>query len=176
MRLQVGSGDRTADLRWDGWVTLDADPAANPNIVAVVPPFPPEVATYAGQWREIQAIRVIEHMYLHQAERFLDECYFMLAIGGRLVLEQPDLEYAARALLGLVEVPDSKRDDALFFHMYAIYGDQRRQNPLYQHLWGWTPDSLKAAVLKAGFQQVDIQPALFHWPWRDFRIEAVKHA
>lgn len=169
-RLSIGSGRDTAKRGRDGWVTLDPDPLACAEIVASVPPLPPAVT--AVPWQCIEMIHVIEHLYHRDAVVLVKQCYEVLEPGGVLVLEQPNIEYAAKALLGLIDTPQSPRP---FHDMYAFYGHQNG-NPHYQHLWGYTPDSMTRMLTDAGFksENVHVKPALHHWPWRDFRVEAIR--
>lgn len=169
-RLSIGSGRDTVQRARDGWVTLDPDPQACAEIVAAVPPLPPSVT--AVSWRYIEMIHVIEHLYYRDAVQLVSQCHDALEPGGMLIMEQPNLEYAAKALLGLVDTPQSPRP---FHDMFAIYGHQNG-NPHYQHLWGYTPDSMTQMLIGAGFlpENIHIKPAIYHWPWRDFRVEAMR--
>ena len=153
------------------WTNLDADPANGPDIVARVPPLPDEVKHTV--WDRIEMIHFIEHLHQWEADELLEQLYGVLRPGGLLVLEQPNIEYCARVLLGLESAPPGP---ASAFGLWGFYGDPRSQNPLMTHRWGYTPQSLEEALVKAGFERERIVhgPARQHSALRDFRIEAVK--
>lgn len=119
------------------------------------------------------AVHFIEHLPVWQAEQLLAECYEALAPGGMLILEQPDIAYAARVLLNEIEPPHGEPGQ---FDMWALYGDPTHQDELMLHRWGYTPDTLTEMVAKCGFssEEISIKPAMYHVPARDFRLEAVK--
>lgn len=169
MKLMIGTGTETRRYKQDGWVTLDANPKWGPDILATVPPLPDEVTS--NKWDEVCGIHFIEHIYLWEARQLLAELYEVVAPGGKLILEQPNIEYAAKALLGKVTVP---AHDAKFYHIWALYGDQGTKDPLWCHKFGYTPDSLSEVAETAGWDKVVILPARYHRPVRDFRLEAVK--
>lgn len=120
------------------------------------------------------AIHFIEHIPVWQAEVLIAECYEALAVGGKLILEQPDISYAARVLIGEVEPPSGGAPGQ--FDMWPLYGDPTHKNELMLHRWGYTPLTLTEMVVRCGFNpaQVTILPAQYHQPVRDFRLEAVK--
>lgn len=146
-----------------GWTTLDSQPGA--DIQATIPPLPTAVRT--EQWDVIELIHGIEHFYVWEARQLLCECRQALVPGGQLILEQPDIEYAARVLLGILKRPVAQHA------MWALYGDPSHRREGMCHRWGWTPDTLVAALREAGFARVEIQAARHHVPERDFRVIAV---
>jgi hypothetical protein len=168
-RLLLGAGEWS---NWSDWVTVDADPAYKPDVVAMLPPFPPELSE--PTWGEIMAVHFIEHLHVWDALRLLRDCFDLLSPGGVLILEQPDISYCARVLLGQVEPPPGSEPGQ--FDLWGFYGSPVGQNPLYGHHWGYTPDSLTALLLEAGFksEHIAIKPAVYHVPMRDFRLEAIK--
>ena len=172
MRLSIGSGRDTARLKAAGnWVTLDTDPAAKADIIATLPPLPDEVMD--AQWDAIEMIHVIEHFYLRDAQKVLAGCHEALKPSGVLILEAPDIRQACLYFLGLKETDTARQKDADFYDMFAFYGHQN-DKPEYQHLWGYTPESLTNELRIAGFKRIEQKPVRNHWPWRDFRIEAIK--
>lgn len=153
----------------EGYVSLDANPENNPHIVATVPPLPTAVKMF--HWDLVELIHGIEHFHLWEAEQLLREIYECLAPEGVLVLEQPNIEFAAEVLLGrrapITPTPEGS-------DMWAFYGDPSHRNPLMGHHWGWTPTTLTKALRKAGFEKITVVPAHYHYRERDFRVEAVK--
>lgn len=152
-----------------GWKTHDA---TGGDFQAVIPPLPPEIK--AIEWDQIELIHGIEHFFPWQAKQLLAEIRQVLKPGGLLVLEQPDLEVCVRNLLAPETVPAPSFPGQ--FDIAGIYGDptQTEGNPFMAHKWGWTPKTLIAAVLDAGFSKAEVMPAHYHVPWRDFRVEAIK--
>ena len=153
-----------------GWVTLDANPNVGADIVATLPDFPTEVKNI--EWESMELIHGIEHFYFWEAQTLLKNIYEILAPSGTLVLEQPNLEYAARVFCGLEEPPGGFDQ----FCMWPIYGDPRHKDPLYSHLWGWTKKSLTEELVRAGFDSKLIveQRPQHHFPVRDFRVVVTK--
>lgn len=152
----------------DGWVTLDANEKYKADITATVPPLPRMVQDTC--WDEIALYHGIEHLYEWEAQWLLHECRQCLAPSGRLVLEQPNILFAAQVLLRLREpLPGTMPGQC---DMWPLYGDPTHRDPGYVHRWGWTPSTLATACLTAGFSRVEVLPATAHWPERDFRVEA----
>lgn len=91
MKLNIGSGYNYLP----GWVNLDSDPACRPDVQAQAHdlPFGP------GAAEEIRALHLVEHLGFFKTAYFLAECWRVLAPGGRLALELPDIEGAFRAFL-----------------------------------------------------------------------------
>lgn len=167
-KLLLGSGA----WNWPDWTKIDADPRSFADITHPLPPLPDVVR--AQQWDVIMAVHFIEHLYKWDAKILIRQCYEVLAPGGMLILEQPDIAYCARVLLGLEEPPPGGVPGQ--FDLWGFYGSPEDHNPLYGHHWGYTPASLTRMVVQAGFapEHVTIQPAQYHQPVRDFRLEAVR--
>lgn len=164
-KLMIGAG-RT---RRPGWTTLDADPKSGADIIATVPPLPASVTV--RQWQIVEMIHFLEHLYLWDSRALLRECRQILAPGGRLVIEVPNIAYAAKVLLGLQRPP---RGAVGQFDMWPLYGDPSHCNPLFGHRWGYTPESLMEELVAAGFRRngITVMRARHHFPVRDFRAEA----
>lgn len=154
-----------------GYVRLDANPEHAPDILAALPPLPAEAR---GPWDEIALIHGIEHFWLWDAVPLLRDCHAALRPGGTLVLEQPNIEAAARVLLGL-EPPQYK--GVLESAMWPLYGDPAHRDTGYMHRWGYTPQTLTALLREvAPWQSVTVRPQQYHTyaRGRDFRVEAVR--
>lgn len=149
-----------------GWVHLDSHPSA--DIVSSIPPLPDSVAN--RRWQVVEAIHVWEHFFKWEAEQLARSIFDILAPGGKLVLECPNLEVGCRAFLGRFIDSDS-------YHMHVFYGDPSSRDPSYGHRWGYTPATLKQQLAEhGGFQSRDIifEAAQHHVPIRDFRVVAFK--
>lgn len=149
--------------RRPGFVRLDANTAVEPDILATIPPLP---GAARGPWDRIELIHGIEHFALWEAEVLIREINEALAPGGVLVLEQPNIDFAARALL-------SGREDR--WSMWPFYGDPGHRDPLYIHRWGYNVKSLTRLLERKGkWSRIRVAKAQFHVPGRDFRIEATR--
>lgn len=156
----IGAG-RT---RREGWLTIDADPRVNPDIVSTLPPVPEEC--HGAEAFEL--IHVLEHFHIWEARALLPQFHAALKTGGELILELPNLQSAIETLSGR----NSRPKDSWGFHV--LYGDPGSKNPLYGHKWGWTPETLSAELQAAGFQTIRTERPKHHVPARDFRLVAVK--
>lgn len=137
----------------EGWVTLDANPANKPDIVATIPQLPLSVME-RDKWDHVEWIHGITSLYPWDAMDVLEDlASYCMAPDGLLVLEQPDFRKAR-------------------WSIYHVFGDPKPREPLHMNRWAYTPASLAAAVRAAGFKRVEILPALHHIPARDFRLEA----
>lgn len=163
-RLAIGQrGKRT------GWTTLDAHPKSGADIVSSVPPLPAAVTDQT--WDEIEMIHVLEHFYYWEAQTLLGQIHACLAPGGKLVIECPNIEYAARVLLGQEPRPRGHKDQ---FDLWPLYGDPSHRDTLYGHHWGYSPASLEVELKRVGFVKFAHMRAKSHFPVRDFRVEATK--
>jgi hypothetical protein len=157
----------------EGFKTLDVNPDYKTDYCAYLPPLPKEVI--AVQWDEIYLIHGIEHFYYWEATELIRNIYEALVPGGFAVFEQPNIKIAAEVFLGLRE-PMTEQPEASGIN--ALYGDPSYGNPYMSHRWGWTPDSLRKALVDGGFQPSNVRIGNgLSRPFagiRDFRIEATK--
>lgn len=116
---------------------------------------------------ELQAMHAIEHVFEWEAPYLLAEWHRLLAPGGTLVLELPNIELAARNLL-------AGRDKQ--WTMFPFYGDGSHRDPYMTHRYGYTSATIKALVAAAGFIKVQVLPPRTHGARvdRDMRVEARK--
>lgn len=165
MKLNIGCGNK----RVPGFTGVDASPRTKADIIAPADkiPLPDGCAT------DIMAIHLLEHFYQWEAPAALTEWARLLQPGGLLIMEMPDLLKWAR---NLVEGRENlKHPDQL--HMWAAYGDPRDKNPLMCHRWGYTFETVKPMLEKAGFVDIVETRPQFHIVGRDirdFRVEACK--
>lgn len=172
IRLNYGCGRRVLS----GWTNVDAviNPRAprTPEVLHALE-FNPDGSIIQqtplpdGYADELMAAHVIEHFYEWCAPFVLLEWKRLLKSGGKLILELPNIEAAARNLLAGMSPQMS---------MFAFYGDGSHKDPYMVHRMGYTPSSLTQLVINAGFQQVKIMPPQTHGPRpnRDMRVEAIK--
>lgn len=152
-RLMLCSGQ----TRREGWCTLDSNPAHAPYILATIPPLPDRVK--GDKWDEIELIHGITSFYPWESEQLLCEIYSVLKPGGKVVLEQPNLDY-------VVAYEDVE--------LRWIFGDPSLKDPAHMNKWAYTPRSLHDLLSKCGFSQTVGCTAQHHNPTRDFRMEAYK--
>lgn len=144
--------------RRSGWQTLDSSPVHGPDICATIPPLPPVVKLI--KWDAIELVHGITSFYPWEAQQLLGEIRNVLEPDGVLILEQPDVDIVAASLIG-----SSAK-------VRWMFGDPSYKDPAFMNKWGYTPASLTAALNEAGFTRIEVKPAQYHLPSRDFRIEA----
>ncbi len=152
--------------------TVDMEPQFEPDLVATLPAF--KLGKIRPEpWQQVSLIHGIEHFTAREAQELVTDIFSVLANGGKLILEQPNLESAAKALLGMESYTGHWEQDCL----WAIYGDPSQDRfPGMGHKFGYTPAMLTQLLMVCGFKKENIQvlPAKAHVPGRDFRIEATK--
>jgi len=154
-----------------GYVRLDANPDHRPDILATIPPLPAEV--HARSWAAVELIHGIEHFWPWDAGQLISECWSVLKPGGMLVLEQPNIEAAARVLLGGLSPYKGLLESA----MWPLYGDPAHRDVGYMHRWGYTPETLPRLLAEtASWSSIRVLPQQYHRyaAGRDFRVEAVR--
>lgn len=164
VRLNLGCGDKLLP----GYVNVDvaARKGVQPDLVSDLR----ALALPRDHAHEILAVHVIEHFHLWEATALLEEWLRVLAPGGRLVLECPNILHAAWELLA-DPARRSRPDKGGQLSMWSLYGDPRWRDPLMCHKWGYTPESLTALLESVGFVDVRQEPALFkRREPRDMRI------
>lgn len=169
LRIYVGCG---ADKR-AGWVCVDANPDLKPDVVALADKLP----MFGDRSAEvIEACHLLEHLPLDEARAALREWWRVLAPGGQLMLELPNLRRC-------FEVIGQKKDGKGYdLGMVGIFGWPpmiKTEGPWQIHKWGWTPESLTEELLAAGFTAVEQVPIQQTWRPaaaldRDMRLHARK--
>lgn len=162
IRLNVGAGGR----RLKGYTGVDIVKRPGADIIAPAHKIP----LADGSCEEIIAIHIWEHFYRWQCDGVLKEWRRLLAPGGLLILELPNLIKACQNILSGVE---GKHPDQL--GMWACYGDPRQEDEFMSHRWGWTPITLTAILRQQGFVDIVETVPEYHLAGRenrDMRIEA----
>ena len=170
--LHVGCGpnykDRTTPgFASDDWkeVRLDIDESVNPDIISSVLDLS---VIDSESFDAIFSSHNIEHVYAHEVPIMLGEFLRVLNDGGYFVVNCPNLIPVARLI-----VEDKLTEpayispagpiaplDILHGHGASI----ERGNEFLAHKTGFTPKSLNAALLGAGFRNVGmIEPKLDIW-------------
>lgn len=158
-KLNVGAGKR----RIPGFLSVDADKASSPDIIADVGSIPlPD-----GSANEIMAIHIIEHVHRWEAPLVLAEWFRLLCPQGFLVIECPDFMKCCRNVVNGSPHQHGKQ---------GIWGDHSLKNPFHMHKWGWEVAELTAELAKAGFIRIKERDPLWHGhrTYRDMRLECYK--
>jgi hypothetical protein len=152
------------DKRWDG---------QGPDVVGDIR----ELDSFfpRDSLEEIVCFQVLEHLIRHDVQVALKKFYKVLALGGQLVIEGPDI-------LKLYEwyIDGKHTFDVMERLIYGTSGDPGWENADF-HRSGWTVETMKLEVEAAGFEVVatgpgtDERTAYTYRPCgRAYRIEAVK--
>lgn len=116
---------------------------------------------------ELHSFHFLEHVYAWEAPALVEEWNRLLKSGGRLILELPNIELAARNLV-------ARSGEQMSY--WALWGDPGHKDPFMTHRWGYTPDTARALLAQHGFTSIQSLPPRTHGAkaGRDMRIEAVK--
>lgn len=172
MKLNIGAGKQT----WPDFFCIDAvqHPKASRPLDLLYRfdfwsdgglkekiPVPPEMA------EELHCYHFIEHVYAWEAPAVIDEFKRLLKKGGKLILELPDIEKAARNLI---------KGDTDQMCMWPLYGDPGTKDKFMCHRWGYTPKTIKELLRQSGFRDIKVLPPKTHGRRnnRDMRVEAIK--
>ena len=165
VKLHLGCGPD----RRQGWVNVDVNARFSPDLVAAADSLPmlPD-----GSCSVIEACHLFEHLTLTQARAALREWRRLLAPGGELQLELPNLSRCVE-LIGT----DMDGHDLGMISLFGYPPEVDEQGEPQLHKWGWTPETLSAELRRAGFDTVEEAPitqthrkaARFH---RDMRLLA----
>lgn len=128
-------------------VRLDANPEENPDIVASI-----DDLGEIGSFDVVFSSHVLEHLYPHQVPRALKE---FMRVAKAAVVIVPDLEGVAinEDVLYTSPVGPITALDLLYGLRSAL-----AENPHMAHHTCFTGESLKAAMLEAGYAEVKIMP------------------
>lgn len=155
LKLHLGCGNQ----RFEGYVNIDWRRTPATDVVCRVEklPYPSDSAQL------IETYHVIEHLPRHDAAKALREWHRVLAPGGMLIIECPDLDAAAREYLA----GKQERLDSIFGHQ-RFPGDA--------HLFGYNFDRLKSLLEAAGFRRVEQKEARDYHAKQEpcIRVECVK--
>lgn len=170
LRLNIGCGGR----RIPGYTGVDVVKRPAADIVAPAGKIP----LADGSCEEIMAIHLFEHLLPWEAADVLKEWHRLLAPGGKLVLEMPDLKKCCENILKQlkgIEVMAGKHPHQA--GLWGLYGDDRLRDPYMLHRWGYTFKTIKPILEEAGFRNLQEFRTVYHpigRDVRDFRVEAIK--
>ncbi|HUB47988.1 MAG TPA: methyltransferase domain-containing protein [Acetobacteraceae bacterium] len=135
MRLYLGS----RDIRPEGFLTVDVDPAHGPDILADVT----DLASIASNSvDEICASHILEHIPWPRSFKALAEWARVLRMDGLLRVAVPDLGLLSRMI---------SEGRNVWAAAGLMFGAGRLENPLEAHQYGYTRDMLIAMLRSLGF-------------------------
>lgn len=166
MKLNIGAGGK----RLEGYTGVDAVERPGADIIARADKIPlPDACA-----EEVLAVHLVEHLLPWELGQTLKEWHRLLAPGGLLVLEMPDLVKCCQNIVD-GRMKGGKHPDQL--GMWGLFGDDRYEDPYMLHRWGYSFKTLAPKVETAGFFKIVERPTKFHpagRDHRDFRLEARK--
>lgn len=136
MKLDVGSGG----MPRPGFVSLDRNPDARPDVIADVRELP----FRDGAFVDLIAADVLEHVLPWETRSTLDEWRRVLEPRGVLFVRVPNLAQLGRLLHAGVDLANTIRN---------VYGGHRwgPDGAWDTHHHGWTPETMERDLSAAGF-------------------------
>lgn len=150
-KLNVGSRD---EIKPDPWLNIDIEPMRSGRANFIQMDVFDMPADWKGQFEEIQAVHVLEHINRNKRQDFVSSMYWAAKPGGHVYIEVPNFPAIVAKLHDAYN-----RDDQKAQHIWttSIYGKQR--SPGDGHCWGFDRSTLSALFQTAGFYQIDYTTA-----------------
>lgn len=158
--LNLGCGK----VKWDGWINVDFE---NADICTDLRTLPFD-DNYADA---IAAIHVLEHFYVWDVPKLLQEWKRVLKDDGKLILELPCMDKVIKYMMDCV-VNDEPMLEG--FTWFAFWGDPRHESIEMTHKWGYSISSIIDLLENNGFKNVRIEKPNYHFPQRDMRVTCTK--
>jgi predicted SAM-dependent methyltransferase len=194
-KLNLGCGRKLMSFK-DGWINTDIidPPASINNLIStskLTPEFIEDVKDVCGIlyiqndsttlegipdnfFDEIHAYHIVEHIIPSEIPSFLKLLRSKLKEGGVLVVELPDI---VKCCINFLQSLTTK-DNRLSHHLgiKGIFGETHKNSTVYDfHKWGWTYETLRIELIKAGFSAIEERtPETHAGPVRDFSAKATK--
>ena len=138
---------------------LDIDPSVTPDIVSSITEMP---AVASASYDAIWSSHNIEHLARHEVPLALAEFHRVLRPGGFALIATPDLRQAAALIAqGLLEEPAYVSPAGPIAPIDILYGFGAaiaQGNAFMGHRTGFTAESLRRALMGAGFAGVEVVP------------------
>jgi len=156
MKLNIGCGYN----RLEGWLNTDnsQDSAADELMEAH------DLRLASASAEEIKALQLVEHLGFFKTKYFLSECWRVLAPGGTLTLETPDIEKTFSVFLS---GDAAAREAALGW----VYGPETAG---MGHAYCFPKELLAELLAEAGFETRAVTEYMFQPHRPALRFEAVK--
>ena len=162
MRLNIGCGIKIRE----GWTNIDITDNGQ-EIVSDIRTLPLDDNVAV----EAEAIHVIEHFNVWEAEGLIKEWFRVLKPGGVLRVEFPEFQ---KVLDTIKRMKDTTAEDALTYLYGALYGDFKYENPYMTHLWCFQAKDIALLMSQIGFGFVYVGAPLYHRHERDVAVVGVK--
>ena len=174
-RVNIGCGEHP--LR--DWCNIDASSNAVCDYLANVPPIPYE----DGSLEEVYAGHFLEHLTQDEADEFLEECYRVLQIDGKLGIVVPDTREVMKRFLdpasnARIEFPRGEWHDLHDLNevcKFFLYSTAQESH----HKWSYDEKTLSALLMKHGFEITGsinrwMDPRISVGAWYQFGFDAKK--
>lgn len=170
IRLNLGCGDKILP----GYINVDVAASRAGKTPDVLCDLSKNLCFADDSVEEVLAVHIVEHFWRWEVEATLKAWARVLAPGGRMVIECPNLISACKQVLH-DPVSATRPDQAGRMSMWVLYGDPAWKDPLMCHRWAYTPESLGELMQKAGLVNVCQEPARFKMREpRDMRVVGYK--
>jgi SAM-dependent methyltransferase len=170
LRLHLGCGTEY----WPGYVNVDASPLSKADLCMSFTDLRSAFAD--GSLEEVAMIHSLSYLRLWEARDLFRDLSRLLAPGGRVVIELPDVAKCARALIDAGSAAPDRYHEAIR-GIYAFDDSWIAGRVAHDtYAFGWSAWHLKSELEQAGFHNVvELDPRTHEQRlWRDIRIEAVR--
>lgn len=175
-KLNLGSHNKKVE----GFINVDVLPLENVDVVWNLTEFP--YPWEADSVDEILMMECLEHISFRKTDEVLRECHRILKDGGVINIQVPDIRemmfaYWNGQVCDCVAHKPQNREDGMAkldcpkcngygrVHpnrwLYSFLGAQKHKYDA--HLNVFTPETLRDAIIKAGFEKVDLGSDEFKW-------------
>ncbi len=173
MKINVCSGRHVLD----GWTNVDVVVSNHPKAKGKKPqiladmrsiPLPDACA------EELMCIHGIEHVLPWEAEEAVCEWARLLKVGGKLVIECPDLIKCCHNVLSGYQVQGKHPDQ---MGVWGLYGDDTLRDPFMMHRYAYSPASMTRLLERNGFCEIREEAPQWHRAgskMRDMRMVAIR--
>ena len=164
IKLNLGCGTR----KLPGYVNIDINKECAPDMLADVRKLD---RIDDNSVEEIIAIHLFEHFFYWEVPAILAGWSTKLKEGGKLIIECPDVIYAAQKLVAWANETQEEGMPPPQHTMWVLYGDPQPKSPYNCHNWGYWPQQVIDILTASGFKNCREEKALFKMgPPRDFRV------
>lgn len=169
LRLHLGCGNEYLP----GWVNIDVTEKSKADLVMDFKNIKDHFSENSVD--EILMIHSISYLRLWEARDYFSNIYLLLAPGGKIVLEFPDIAKCSKAILDRENNVDGYLEAVRAFYAFDM-GQIKNRDEYHPYAFGWSAWHMSYELKITGFSKVLVQDPLTHGPllWRDTRIEAIK--
>jgi hypothetical protein len=165
LKIHLGCGD----ILLPGFLNIDAcNPKADVLAKAEELAFPPESV------QEVVAYHFLDVLWPEDGRLLLKRIYAWLCPGGTLTMEVPDIIKCCALILDAERRDDIEELESGPRGLRGLFGQGRDG---LANRWGFTPKTITAALIEAGFRRKDIylgDGGSHYCPDRDMKVVATK--